>query len=461
MKRGYSSMKKRILAVLHSLVMIFQMLPAGALADGGRTVYSANTLSFRSGANETIHISFEGITDGDIFVPAGNMIGVDAPITPAAPEGQVFIGWYCENANVWFSTQYTPDSDMVFTAKYGYTVTFDPNTEEGQQLAPITINVQAEAAIGDQLPEVPEVPGYNTYWVKEDTTEEVTAETIVTESFTAVVGKKKIEYTVTFVQEDGTEETRTTSIDDGFAVNGLPEVTPKTNKVGKWVYPGTTDEFTVGTVISENLTVNAHYEQNIYTVEYMVDGAHYDEMTTAAGMTILLPSEPIKAGATFLGWFTEPDGKGTQYTAESTVTEDLTLYAHFNNQVRVSFIVRDDEGEIISTKSQYFVDLTVGDKITTLPDDPFVEGKIFDHWENETNGDTVETGYTVTETFNAVAVFKTIETYEIKISYFYMIGSNRVDFGSQVYNVKKESFPYGITVPGFAIATEVETEVGE
>lgn len=38
MKNGYYSIKKRLLAVILSLMMIFQMMPAGVLAEGGRFI---------------------------------------------------------------------------------------------------------------------------------------------------------------------------------------------------------------------------------------------------------------------------------------------------------------------------------------------------------------------------------------------------------------------------------------
>ena len=341
------------------------------------------------------------------------------------------------------------------------TVTFDPTTDPNEPLEPETIEVAAGNEIGDQLPAVPEIPGYTPRWVIQGTETVVTAETIVTEPFTAVVDEgEKITYTVTFVQEDGTEIQKSTDIDDGFAVNDLPEVTPKTNKIGKWVYPGTTNEFTVGTVISKDLTVEAYYEQNIFTVKYMVDGAQYEELTTATGTTIVLPTEPVKDGATFIGWFTEPNGEGTQYTATSTVDKDLTLYAFFEGQVRVNFIVKDKNGNIISEKSQYFVDLTVGDRITTLPDDPFIEGEVFDHWENENNEETVEAGYQVTESFNAIAVFKSIDTYELTVNYFYMNGQNRVEVSSQVFELTEDDLKdgYTVTAPGYTIASEIEDD---
>ncbi|MBQ9571540.1 MAG: InlB B-repeat-containing protein, partial [Prevotella sp.] len=392
--------------------------------------------------------------DKVVTVAYGTPIG-ELPVAPEV-EGKRFVKWVSSGNEVTAETPVTADMEVTAVYVELVTVTFDPTTDPQEQLEPTTIQVASGAKIGDQLPAVPGVPGYNTKWVVQGTGTEVTSDTVVEEPFTAVVGKDKIVYTVTFVQEDGTTATRSTSIDDGFAINDLPEVTPKTNKVGKWVYPGTTNEFTVGTVISENLTVNAYYEQNIFTVKFMVDDAQYEEMTTATGTTIVLPSDPIKAGATFSGWFTEPKGQGTEYTSESTVSQDLTLYAYFKGQVTVHFLVKDDQGEVISEKSQYFVDLEVGDKITTLPEDPFLEGKVFDHWENEDNGDTVAVGYTVEKSFNAVAIFKTIDTFELTVKYFYKNEQEeRIDFSSQIFDLIEADLPYTVTAPGFTTATEV------
>ena len=320
------------------------------------------------------------------------------------------------------------------------TVTFDPTTDPNEPQAPETINVTSGQAIGSQLPNVPEVPGYITKWVVKgsDPEVEVTSDTVVTEPLEVVVAQKKIEYTVTFVQEDGTEETRTASIDNGFAINDLPAVTPKENKIGKWVYPGTANEFTVGTVVNADLTVEAYYTQNIFTVNFMVDGALHDTKTTATGANIVLPTEPTKAGATFIGWFTEPGGEGTQYTAESTVNQDLTLYAYFEGQVTVKFLVKDDNGNVISEKSQYYVDLQSGDAITNLPDDPFVAGKNFLYWVKEGTDERVAVGTEVKESFNAVAVFEDIETYVLTVNYYYLNDNNqRVHIGSQEYNLAK------------------------
>ena len=119
------------------------------------------------------------------------------------------------------------------------TVTFDPTTDPDEVLEKTTIQVAPGEKIGDQLPAVPSIPGYTTKWVVKGSDEEVTANTKVTEPFEAVVGRDKIVYTVTFLDEKGEVlETKTADIDTGFAVNVLPDVPKKENYEGKWVYAG-------------------------------------------------------------------------------------------------------------------------------------------------------------------------------------------------------------------------------
>ncbi|MBR5619550.1 MAG: InlB B-repeat-containing protein, partial [Clostridia bacterium] len=415
---------------------------------------------------DTLTVTFKkgDVTVATVQVEPGATVGDQMPEEPVAPEDKIFADWRVgSDEGALFTADSFVTSDTTVVARFvdKVTVIFDPNTEENGGLANILVDVAKGEAIGDKLPTVPTEQGYTTKWVRQDDeTVGVTAETVASESFTAVVAKEVIIYTVTFVQEDGTPVTRETSVTQGFAVNDLPAVTPKEHQVGKWVYPGTTNEFTVGTRVFEDTTVYAYYEQNVFTVTFMDGDKVHAEFTTASGTTIVLPTDPVRTGATFSGWFTQPDGQGTPYTASSTVSEDLTLYAYFKNQVRVRFLVKDDQGNIISEKSQYFVDLSVGDTIETLPDDPFLPGKVFDHWKNESNDTTVTVGYTVTASFDAVAVFTDIEIYELTMYYYYMNGSNEVEVGTQVYEITKTDVANGFTVtaPNSTIATEIYQE---
>jgi uncharacterized repeat protein (TIGR02543 family) len=38
-------------------------------------------------------------------------------------------------------------------------------------------------------------------------------------------------------------------------------------------------------------------------------------------------SEPSKSGYTFGGWYTQQNGGGSQFTADTTVTSNITVYA--------------------------------------------------------------------------------------------------------------------------------------
>jgi len=50
-------------------------------------------------------------------------------------------------------------------------------------------------------------------------------------------------------------------------------------------------------------------------------------VTTPATNVGTLPSEPRKTEYTFSGWYTAVNGGGTQFTATTPVTDDITVYA--------------------------------------------------------------------------------------------------------------------------------------
>ena len=57
-----------------------------------------------------------------------------------------------------------------------------------------------------------------------------------------------------------------------------------------------------------------------------------------------LPSDPVRSGYLFGGWYTKPNGEGTLFTASTEVTSDLTVYAKWdslsqNTGVRISFSI--------------------------------------------------------------------------------------------------------------------------
>ena len=65
-----------------------------------------------------------------------------------------------------------------------------------------------------------------------------------------------------------------------------------------------------------------------YTVTYVVNDKQYTTQVVAKGEKVAaLPENPVVTGYTFNGWYTEQDGSGTQFTADSAVSDNITVYA--------------------------------------------------------------------------------------------------------------------------------------
>jgi len=80
-----------------------------------------------------------------------------------------------------------------------------------------------------------------------------------------------------------------------------------------------------------------HYNStasNTYFVSFDSQGGSAVSPITgiSSGATVTLPEEPIKAGYEFKGWFTELNGKGTEFTSSTKVTEDLVVYAYWKKE---------------------------------------------------------------------------------------------------------------------------------
>lgn len=109
-------------------------------------------------------------------------------------------------------------------------------------------------------------------------------------------------------------------------------------------------------------------------------GEATSSLSAKSGETVTLPT-PTVDGATFLGWFTEKDGQGTQWTNETPVVADIILYAAWEAAQGTKQIVLtlDLNGAVIEEDGVEITSLTV-DIIPgvayTLPANP--ERKCYD-----------------------------------------------------------------------------------
>jgi len=91
-----------------------------------------------------------------------------------------------------------------------------------------------------------------------------------------------------------------------------------------------------GAVTSDVTSAVIEAEVSTYTVTF--DSQSADTVANPTSKPVIapatnvsaLPTGPVKAGYTFGGWYTQPNGGGTQFTATTTVTADITVYAQWN-----------------------------------------------------------------------------------------------------------------------------------
>ena len=88
-----------------------------------------------------------------------------------------------------------------------------------------------------------------------------------------------------------------------------------------------------------------------YTVTFRSGDAELDayppekQVVSPARTVDSLPSDPVRSGFLFKGWYTGPNGTGTMFTANTEVTSDITVYAKWipitqNTGVRLSFTIK-------------------------------------------------------------------------------------------------------------------------
>ena len=122
------------------------------------------------------------------------------------------------------------------------------------------------------------------------------------------------------------------------------------------------------TSITASTTFYAQFEANKYTVTWdLGTGQSRNDREQTYGEKLILPTEPTRKNAEFLGWFTEATG-GTQVTANDVFTEttDKTYFAHweitevFSVTVPVVLPLTVDESGEVHTGSAEIINASTG-----------------------------------------------------------------------------------------------------
>lgn len=282
--------------------------------------------------------------------------------------GYRFKGWYKDGVPYDF-TQPVYD-DAVITAKWTvntYEVYFDAGASDDWY-------PMQTIAYGDKVvkPVDPTLDGYDfAGWLLDgkaysfDTP--VTADMTLTASWKTAQVKT---HTVTFT---GAGDDFAQTVADGSSAT-VPTVPSKKGYTFDGWYSGNSlYDFT--TPVTDDLTVEAHWTKNTYTVSFDSNGgSDVDSQQVEYKDTVSQPDNPTLDGYTFQGWTLD----GDPYDFNTPVTSSITLKALWskNTPVAKKHTVTFDSGEGSKVDSQTVKE---GDPVSK-PDNPTREGYTFNGW---------------------------------------------------------------------------------
>lgn len=146
------------------------------------------------------------------------------------------------------------------------------------------------------------------------------------------------------------------------------------------------DKVTVDTTGNDTLTSKVQY---LCDINFDLDGGTINGSDTMATQTVysneklgtakcypndqpfVVPTDPVREGYTFLGWYTQAEG-GTKYTFTEAISSNITLYAHWNAHSHTVTLENDENKETNSYDYGSSVSVPTPTKKT---------GYNFNHWE--------------------------------------------------------------------------------
>ena len=140
-------------------------------------------------------------------------------------------------------------------------------------------------------------------------------------------------YAITFIV-DGAAYNKTTQ-EFGSAIPYPENPTKEGFTFDKW-------NETLATVPAHNVTIEALWVINHYTITFIVDGAEYNKTTQEFGSAIPYPKKPMKEGFTFDGWYMDSSFKDKANGTAMIVNENSTLYGRFiSTTIKIEFNTKD------------------------------------------------------------------------------------------------------------------------
>ena len=417
-------------------------------------------------------ISFE--TNGGTEVEAITQNYATSVVAPSAPakNGYKFEGWYSDST---LKNKYTfttmPANDVTLYAKWTletYNITYNLVGGTNNKNNPSTFNIQS----ADITLQAPTKTGYNFVGWYTDNEYENAITKIVNGTYGNIELYAKweiITYTITYVTDDGTENTNATTYTVETDLSYLADATLKGHTFGGWYSDSSysTRVYQIGGGEIGNITLYAKFTANTYDVyldgteeasvkvSFDLNGASGSvaTQTITESNTLTYPTAPTREGYMFGGWYSNKECTGNLYDFTALITSDITLYAKWvkadssiavNSNVTVTLNGREEQ-------KYTFVPLVSGNVTFTTTGDYDTLGILYDANGNvlKMDDDTGSDGINFQIVFNVTAG----EVYTIAVrsyssatsgtSTLYVSGNDTVSAGGYVITGNKTQITYG------------------
>lgn len=379
-----------------------------------------NNLYLREEGSYAVEYYSEYVTGVKVaYVKAGEGVTAEK-VASATKAGNIFKGWNTKKNGTGeaFGEGSVPTDDITVYPVFAAACTIQVHQEDGTTTK---LEVEKGQAIGEKLPAAPTKEGYlfkgwNTS--ADGTGETVTSDTVITENMDLYPIFEEdippvVEVRVIFDVDGQKSEVKVVKGEAiGSNLPADPEKDGYTFKGWNTKADGTGEAVTAETVVTDEMEVYAVFEQNPAPIEevrvvFDVDGQK-NEVKVVKGEAIgsNLPADPTKEGYTFKGWNTKADGTGKTVTAETVVTDEMEVYAVFEQnpapieEVRVVFDVDGVKSEVKVVKGE-----AIG---SNLPVAPGKDGYSFKGWNTKADGtgEAVTAETVVTDEMEVYAVFE-------------------------------------------------------
>ena len=406
--------------------------------DNGGNITARSEYAYTTGtlgtALDTVRYEYGDPDWGDLLTSYGGKAVTSDAIGNILSDGTWDYTWehgrqlasmHRSGADADVSLRYAYNADGLRTEKtvttklYGlaeHTVTF---TADGASVKTMTVEDGYVLKASD-YPEIPEKTGYTGAWDKyaEPITQDVTVEAVYTINH----------YTVTFVADGVTVKTMTVDYGDTLTASDYPTVPAKTGHTGVW------NKYTAP--VTRNVTIQATYTINRYTVTFVADGTTVKTMTVEHGCVLQnsdYPAVPAKVGYTGI-WnkFTEP------------VTQDITVEAVYTiNQYTVTFLA---DGTTLKTMTVEHGYVLKDSDYPAIPEKTGYTGA----WEQYPGGITQDTTVNATYTIRQYTVTfaadgTTLKTMTVEHGYVLKDADYPAVPAKVGYTGAWEQYPGGIT----------------